>query len=38
MGKDCDPMKLSNCLPIAKADLKHYQPYLEQLFWASRAT
>jgi hypothetical protein len=24
-------MKVSNCLPITKADLKHYQPYLEQL-------
>ena len=28
---DRDPMKVSNYLPITKADLKHYQPYLEQL-------
>jgi len=29
--RDRDPWKVSNCLPIAKSDLKHYQPYLEKI-------
>lgn len=31
MQRDRDPAKLSNCLPIYKANLKEYQPYLEKL-------
>jgi len=30
-GKDRDPWKVSNCFPIVKSDLKHYQPYLEKI-------
>lgn len=29
--RDRDPMKVSNCIPITKANLKEYQPYLERL-------
>ena len=29
--RDRAPAKLSNCLPICKANLKEYQPYLEKL-------
>lgn len=31
MGRDRDPMSVSNCLPISKHDLPEYQPYLEIL-------
>jgi len=31
MDRDRDPFKVSNCIPIAKGDLKEYQPYLEKL-------
>lgn len=31
MDRDRDPMKVSNCIPIEKAKLKEYQPYLEKL-------
>jgi len=31
MDRDRDPMKISNCIPIEKAKLKEYQPYLEKL-------
>jgi len=31
MDRDRDPFKVSNCIPIAKGNLKEYQPYLEKL-------
>ena len=31
MSRDRDPMKISNCLPIAKADLKYFRPFLNEL-------
>lgn len=29
--KDKDPNKVTNCLPIAKSNLKHYKPYIDRL-------
>jgi hypothetical protein len=31
LNKDRDPRKLTNCIPIVKRALKHYQPYLDRL-------
>jgi len=31
MDRDRDPWKVSNCIPITKSDLKHYQPYIEKI-------
>lgn len=31
VDRDRDPLTVSNCIPIEKAKLKEYQPYLEQL-------
>jgi hypothetical protein len=31
IGKDRDPRRVTNCIPIKKGNLKHYQPYLDRL-------